>query len=170
MRAFSFIDDSTLRVSVEEKGVNLLRKMIQSSTNGDIDLAASSSPVVLVSTAFGNGSFQLSACTSYLGKQPKVDEVSAYMTETVTAAEREMLQSNDGVVDYCLSTKGSFPALYKVALRILVTPASTASSERDFSLLKIAVSKHKCNLKDDIIKEKAVLQSYFSNIYESKIE
>ena len=46
---------------------------------------------------------------------------------------------------------------------LLATPASSASSERDFSLLKLSLSKHKCSMKDDIIDSKAVLHSFLDD-------
>ena len=85
------------------------------------------------------------------------------MSENIRNAERDLLQTNDGVIDYWLLNRGTFPHLSRVALRLLATPASSASSERDFSLLKLSLSKHKCSMKDDIIDSKAVLHSFLDD-------
>lgn len=105
---------------------------------------------------------------SFSGPSREDYKVTAYLGEGVTAAEGSLLKTNNGVVDYWLTKLSSFPCLSKVALRVLATPASSASSERDFSILKFSVSKQRRNLKDDIIDAKSVLHCYLQDKFDRK--
>lgn len=49
-----------------------------------------------------------------------------------------------------------------MALRILTVSASSSSSKRDISQLKPAVAKHCSCLNDDMVEDKASLQSFMA--------
>lgn len=102
----------------------------------------------------------MSACRSFTDHVQDEDELTAYMSETVKAANCELRKPNNGVVDYWLTKRGSFPNLSRVALILLATQASSASRERDFSLLKMPLSKNKFKLKEEFIDAKVVLHSH----------
>lgn len=144
--------------------------MIQSSLFNNDLVTSSFAPILTVGTAFDKESLQLLACISCPESPQEVDELSAYMSETVTTADGEMIKANGGVIHYWLTKKRSFPALCQVELLILETPASSASSYPDLSVLRTAVRKHMCNLKDNIIDAKHVFHSYFSINSDCKFE
>ena len=58
---------------------------------------------------------------TFLGDVQDDDEVSVYMSENIRNAERDLLQTNDGVIDYWLMKRGTFPHLSRVALRLLLS-------------------------------------------------
>lgn len=63
----------------------------------------------------------------------------------------------------CISMKAGMPTLSAVVLKVSVIPASSATSERHFSALKLSVPSNSSCLKDDIIDAKAVLYSSASD-------
>lgn len=124
------------------------------------------------------GAFQLSTCMSFLGLFQDDDELSTNMTGNLTSSEMSLLTNNDetsnnnggdasrhaGVVDYWFSKRSAFPNLAKVALRLLATPESSTSSEREFSLVKLSLSRDKFNFQDDTIDSKAILHSFIKKV------
>lgn len=162
LRTLSFVHNTTVRAELKAKGKRLLQslfnKAVQSS-NITTAQVPTSSAIAPVGTTLGSSSFALASCMSFLDCSTDNDELTSYFEDSVSTCEKEMLKTNDGVVDYWLSKQRAYPTLSKIALRIIAVPASSASSERDFSLLKIAIGKQKCNSKDDIINDKAVLHS-----------
>lgn len=167
LRSLSFFTDVCLRNEARAKGMSLLRKMVDniSHANNSHSTDTKQDNLTPCGGDLGKSAFHLSSCMSFLGHVTEEDDLSRYMSCAVTMADRELLQANDGIVDYWLSKRDEFPTVYQVAMRILATPASSTSSERDFSLLKLGVSKHRCNSKDDIIDDKAVLQSHLCDIH-----
>lgn len=115
--------------------------------------------IVPVRTTFGECTYKLSTYTSFIDRVENDDKRTWDICETVKRSERNLVMSNDVVVDYFLSKCGAFLKLSKFSFRLLATPPPYAISERDFSLLKLALSKHKCKLKDDIIDYTAALYS-----------
>lgn len=71
------------------------------------------------------------------------DVFSCYMdvVETLSNKERRMRRSDENyVIELRHRKEYMLPTLSRIALRILVTPASSSSSERDFSKLKSIIN------------------------------
>lgn len=80
------------------------------------------------------------------------------MSDSVKIGEREFLKSDARILGYSVIKPILVSSALNFELLLLATPASSANSKRVFILLKLAVVKHKCNLKDDIVYEDVVLQ------------
>lgn len=73
------------------------------------------------------------------------------MEHSVGSSNKGMLKRNEGIVDYWLSKQFAYPTLSKIAFRIIPVSSLSTLSKSDFSLLKLAISKYRCNSKNDII-------------------
>lgn len=112
----------------------------------------------------GESSWSLSNKMSFLcSPKSSNDEVSRFMSLVLSSSSVNMLKNDGGEVDFWLSMKADMPTLSAIALKVSVTPASSATSERDFSALKLSVPSNSSCLKDDIINAKAVLYSSASD-------
>lgn len=83
-------------------------------------------------------------------REKEWDERNHYLVRGVRSAEKDMLLADEGVNDYCVSKQYVCPRSANVALRILATPPSSSSSERNFCVLKLMLS-NRTLLKDDIV-------------------
>lgn len=54
--------------------------------------------VVPCGAGIGKSSFHLSSRMSFLGQVTEEDDLSRYLSNAVSKADRELLQSNDGIV------------------------------------------------------------------------
>lgn len=85
------------------------------------------------------------------------DEISRYMTMSVFCAENEELDLNE----WWKNHEEKFPKLFKIFQKLLCVPASTASSEGQFSLANFMVSSHRNNLNSSKIDDILFLKSSF---------
>jgi len=83
------------------------------------------------------------------GDRVTQDEVSRYKNRPISEMGLNRIQfSNDAFagVKFWYARKGTYPHLYKVAMRVYATPASSSSSERVFSRLKNIVTAQRSHL------------------------
>ena len=73
-----------------------------------------------------------------------------------------LLRSEGGIIKFWLNRQDSHRYLARVALRILATPASSASSERDFSLWKLLHSPQRSRIDDETAESIALTKSSLS--------
>lgn len=110
--------------------------------------------------------FHLPSFNSMLGSSPwsfshkisvltmrrlSTDEASSNISLCLNKDEKYMLQTDGGVIDFWLAKKHSFHNFHYIALRISTAFASSASGERYFSALVLAVSQVSSHLKPHII-------------------
>lgn len=86
------------------------------------------------------------------------DKISNYIYLFLNKDETDRLQSDGGVIDFLLVKRHSFPKLHHIALRILITFASSPCSQRGFSAFKLAVQPGNSHVKPDIINGKLKVQ------------
>lgn len=89
------------------------------------------------------------------------DEYEKYRSTSLSAEEKYILQHDDGLFQYWLRKQEAFPVLYRVAMRIFISPASSSSIERDFNLLKLIIEPTRRSLKDDIIEALAQVRDEY---------
>lgn len=95
----------------------------------------STTPLVLL--RMGVDGFNLSESHCFLGSQgASNDELLQYLHSNTTEAEQMLLHSDAGIVAYWVNKINMFSGLSKIALEILTLPASSSSSEQDFSGFK----------------------------------
>lgn len=85
--------------------------------------------------------FQLSSSLRFLKYLNDNDELTTYFSATVGPTERDMLLTDEEFSTFGSKRETVFLELSKIAFRILAMPPSSASGERDFSLLKLPVGK-----------------------------
>lgn len=85
-------------------------------------------------------------------------KITKRLASRVTEKEKQLLMLKDGVVRYCLSKLSIYQSFFSIALQILATPPSSASSERNFSLLKLTLPNRRLLHKDEIVEDVKVLQ------------
>ena len=66
-----------------------------------------------------------------------IDEISSYKSLTISADEQKLLADDGGIIEFWLRRVQTFSIISQVAIRLCISPASNASSERDFSHLNI---------------------------------
>jgi len=84
------------------------------------------------------------------------DEVSTYKSMSLgqmRVNQDEFLEKPFSVVSFWYKRRSDFPKLYKIALRVFATPASSCSSERVFSTLKKIVTTERSMLKPENISD-----------------
>lgn len=64
-----------------------------------------------------------------------------------------------GVAEFWARSDGAYPDLSKVALRVLATPASSASSERDFSAVSRILTPERSTIYSDMLNDILLLRS-----------
>lgn len=74
-----------------------------------------------------------------------------YKAIFITEDERNILQFDDGIIEFCLRKGTNISILSTVALLICLIPASYAYNERDFSHLKHIVGNLRSSLNDECI-------------------
>lgn len=129
-----------------KKGIALVKSMVASSMKRDGNLKRTSATPLrlqaepIVSNDLGSNAFSLSDSFSFLVSQRTEvsDEVDEFLNEKISKEDCDGLKNNNKyILKYWFDREKTYPNLSKVAIRILATPASSASSERDFSLWKL---------------------------------
>lgn len=110
----------------------------------------------------GSESFCLADSFSFLGSNSTtaVDDIDRFMEEKISHSDREGLKANSNyIIKFWVDRFVCYPHLAKVALRILAAPASSASSERDFSLWQLLFSKLRTRLDPELAESMAISRS-----------
>lgn len=95
-------------------------------------------------------------------KRKENNELFDYLNLSLTKSEIELIKTDEGIVEFWLSKRDHFPQLRRVSLRILVTPASSSPSERDFSMLKLLVTPSRNHMKDEVINAVGQIRSMYA--------
>ena len=161
LRSFSFMPSGKARES-RAIGEALVEKMVseyQPTQLSEKQPTALAADVVPDGGNIGEQHWSLSNKFFFLDNQTSGNsELSIYLSSGTTSAEQSLLQRDEGVIDFWLRKKPGYPILAKVALRVHVTPATNASSERDFSGLKGIIDPNSTCLKDDIVEALAYVK------------
>jgi len=94
-----------------------------------------------------------------------VDEVATYKSMSLRQLgvnSDELLDDPFGVVKFWYQKRNTFPKLYKIAMRVFATPASSCASERVFSILKKIVTPDRSLLTPEHLSEIIVSRSLLS--------
>lgn len=110
-------------------------------------------PFNTVCSSLGKSGWSLADSMSFLTtpKRKENNELVEYFNLSLTQSDIELIKTDEGISEFWLSKRDIFSKLHKVALRILVTPASSSPSERDFSILKLLVTPGRNRMKDDLV-------------------
>lgn len=102
LRSFSFFSDADERENSKAKEMKLLRTMFdQVSTRLPTATTLTTTESDATSrTSMVSNHFHLSSCMSFSGEVTEKDELTRYLSNPVTKADRDLLQLNDGIVDY----------------------------------------------------------------------
>lgn len=148
------------------RGETLIRKMLIQYQESKCDTSSHSSAefksdtITTVGACLGEAKWALSDKMSFVAapRQP-TDELHTFLSMQLSDSDISLLKEDNGIVEFWATKTSSLPHLHRIALRILVTPASSTPSERDFSLLKLIVDPRRCRMKDDIIDATAQVRS-----------
>ena len=89
---------------------------------------------------------------SFIDKKTKSDgsDIDLWLHEPVNETDQELVKTYNGVLQFWINRLRSHKYLEKVALRILITPASSCSSERDLSNWKLLRCPNRNRLDDQL--------------------
>ena len=110
--------------------------------------------IYLMSTATMEQKNHLITMWDLLDCADSVDEVSKYNSSQVNylrEARIKFLKDDFEVMRYWHERKAHFPLLFTISARVFATPVSSASSEREFSALKLLVSEKRSCLTSSLI-------------------
>jgi len=162
LNLFSFMSHGD-HVTVRQKGINLIRKMMKNNTSSVEQGNTSSSEIPVTTNLLGSQSFDLKSSMSFMhSRSNEHDELTTFLAAPITDAERRILENESGIVDFWIA-KRRIPLLTHVALRIYPTPPSSSSSERDFSLLKLLLGLNKTSQSDENLSNKSYLRSTYNS-------
>lgn len=95
---------------------------------------------------------------------PNGDELGRYLLNVMSLTISLYLERDPiGVIRYWIDHQGRYSILSKVALRILVTPASSAVSEGHFSVVNKLVTADRSRLGNNIIADMTFPMSVFTD-------
>lgn len=89
-----------------------------------------------------------------------IDEIDQYLNSFVVVPEP------GGKIDLCkywYENRESYPALYKLSLKYLCVPASSASAESKFSLAGFIINEKRSVIRPGIVDDLMLLKSLFDN-------
>lgn len=160
LSSFYFVQ-STNNQDLKTKGEAQVRRMVRDirPVTPERPTADTHTPIATVRNNIGHAKWKLSNKMTFDMCSPDADELTAFQNICLSSAEKELLQTDDGVIDFWISKLEEHALLARVALRVLATPASSCASERNFSLLKMVLQPSRSRLKDDILDGIAYLRS-----------
>lgn len=163
LRSLAFVHDFMDRSSMKIKGTLLLREMVKNIMPKALDTAnlvmPSSQSVVL--NDLGESSFELSKAIYFLGDDDSrvFHELYRFLEAILSRHMRANLNHLHGVTDFWEKSESCYPHLSIVALRILSTSASSASSERDFSDVSNILTPNRSALDPSLVNDILFLRS-----------
>ena len=167
LRSFSFMASPACVAEWKSIGNAMIRRMMHTYNDDSEEsshknsLNENSTPIISLSTS----DFSLKNAMSFLDtKQNSSDELSAYLSETITNSMASRIRDHDDIIGFWESKWNDYPTLAKVALRVYATPASSSESERDFSKVKRLIGTDRTLLAEDTISDIACVDSYIKNM------
>lgn len=156
-RAYYIMDCVRLLFKLKDNVFCLLREINENKANRSASPCSLTKALIfLVVAMVGNISFKLFECMLCIARAQEDCKLEAHMSKLWPLRSVSFLSMMTVCFTF-LCTRGSYRTVSKAALRGLTAPASSASSERDVSLLIDTMSKHKGKLKYDLLDAKAVL-------------
>ena len=133
LSSFSFMPPSRAKLA-RSLGESLVSQMISeiAPVHQHVDRDETSQRVEITPTGGNLGSSLRSLATnmSFLSRaQSDTDELTSYKSLVISPEEKRLLSDDAGIVELWLNRVETFPNMSKVALRLCITPASSASSE-----------------------------------------
>lgn len=155
---------------MRSKGLNLLRKLLdieraKVSTSQESDYNQNSAPQLnshsLKPNRLGATAFEISKAMDFLDSTADDDdELEKYLSATFSKSVRQELKAIHGVALFWAKSQHAYHFLSKVALRIMATPASSATSERDFRDVNRIFTPERSTLDPALINDILFLKSY----------
>jgi len=155
LRDLAFWQDSVQREIFKMKAENLIRKMLTDTEVVQVQEASIGSSVGTnsnISTARTSDTEQTYKRRKFSLRDhvprenvffENIDEISKYKSipiHQLVVKQDDLLDDPFGVVKFWHQKRTQFPKLYKIAMRVFATPASSCASERVFSILKKIVT------------------------------
>lgn len=178
IRDMPFWHDSVQREGFKARAAFLTRKMY---TNTDVGIPAGTASIGASEGSNLNTTVEPSRNDSQNSRKRRfsfrdhvprpdvihenVDEVATYKSMSLRQLgvnSDELLDDPFGVVKFWYQKRNTFPKLYKIAMRVFATPASSCASERVFSILKKIVTPDRSLLTPEHLSEIIVSRSLLS--------
>lgn len=87
---------------------------------------------------------------------PSLDEMASYHNENYSLEELTMAP-----IQFWILKRNKFPKLSPIALHLLITPATSVPSERNFNYAKLTVTDKRCSLEPDKVDDLLFIRSNF---------
>lgn len=163
-RGLSFVNVSN-REEYKTRGIGQIRRLMRKFQS--VQEPEVQEVVPFVQGELGAESFDIGRAMDSVmdfGDSQREDEVTRYLSHSMTSALRDTVKADFGVVQFWYANAGIYPVLSKVAFRVLATPPSSSSSERDFSDVNRILSAARNCTGSNTVFDLVQIRTHYSNL------
>lgn len=147
MRSLSFVTSAADKVAYRAIGCRLIRSLME-MTNARTKSKKTNEDTQTSKISSGSRDEGFSLTSMFDKKEDpgmQRDELDHYHIDDIHMDQSYSVEGDIGVAKWWIDNRGKYPELFEIAMRVLATPASSCSSERNFSCVNnIVTSKRTC--------------------------